>query len=75
MHLLRNRAEWAAWVERLAGISLRQAYNAPTEPAFYPCFGYAVLAIADAGYETEEPRYLYAADVAAMAITLLEPAA
>lgn len=75
MHLLRNRADWAAWVERLAGISLRPAYNVPPEPAHYPCYGYAVLAIGVAGYETEEPRYLYAADVAAMAMTLLEPAA
>lgn len=72
MQLLRNRADWCNWADGLAGISIRHNYNVPAEPAVYPCYGYAVVAIAEPGFEVEEPCYLYAADVAAMAMTLLE---
>lgn len=75
MQLLRNRTEWAAWAEGLEGVSIRHNYNAPDEPAGYPCYAYATLEVREAGYETERPRYLCACDLAAMTLALLEPAA
>ncbi|WP_181297003.1 hypothetical protein [Pseudomonas sp. Q2-TVG4-2] len=70
MQLLRNRADWCEWAERLAGVSIRHAYNVPAEPAAYPCFAYAV--IESFAYEVEAASYLLPVDLCRMAAELLE---
>ncbi|WP_300656248.1 hypothetical protein [Pseudomonas sp.] len=72
MQLLKNHADWRAWAETLAGVSIAHRYNVPAEPAAYPCHAYAVVEVAAPGFETEAPRYLYRADLARMQAALLE---
>ena len=68
MKLLKTRVGWRRWMLAHVAGTYASTLDQYEEPKEYPCYAYAV--VQSFGYEEEQPRYLYRADLPKLAKAL-----